>query len=55
MVIRGENDMMISSERNILEKNRTALRTSMETGEDFELILKDFEHGVIAQGNGEKK
>ena len=41
MVIRGKDDMAVSAERESLKKSRKALRVVLETGEDFEPLLKE--------------
>ena len=41
MIIREKDDMAEFAERESLSKNRKAMRVVMETGEDFEPLLKN--------------
>ena len=47
MVIREKDDMAVSAEDESLEKSRKALRVVMETGEDFEPLLKEQSAEII--------
>ena len=41
MVIREKDDMAVTADKDMLRKRRKALRVVLETGEDFETLLKE--------------
>ena len=47
MIIREKDDIEVSVERESLKKSRKALRVVLETGEDFEPLLKEQAEQII--------